>query len=502
MKENKEKNEIEFDPTESEEFYKNLELALTPAEPEPEKWKPTVEEDAAWIAISEPEAAAAEENAKADAETEKKIPATDADDEDLPELVLSDDLFRVDSGEESFQEKEPADEVLLGINAALAEQMEHEFGRGIFEEEKPKGKVAAFLATIPRWTKVLVTVMLTLIVGCSLLFGTKGGRGLIYRGITEFIFAKITTIPDNPDSPDTPDDPNYLVTITPAPTETVDPEATPVPTIAIPTGEAKDESVINILLIGEENIFGSSRGRADSIMLASLDKDGGPLKLVSFLRDLYVSIPGYPDDKLNAAYAHGGAKLLMETLEKNFKVDIDGYVIIDFSGFETIIDKLGGLEIELTKAESDYLNTTKYISKVEERNTVPGKQKMTGSQVLGYCRVRAVPTPNGLVYDFGRTYRQRLVLQKLFNKYKEKNIAELLSVMNTCFGYVKTQESLKTIAAECLQTVVENKMFELDTQQIPASGHFGEVKIAGKLVLTFYPDNRDILHDFLYQGRI
>ena len=75
------------------------------------------------------------------------------------------------------------------------------------------------------------------------------------------------------------------------------------------------------------------------------------------------------------------------------------------------------------------MNTTKYISKAAERNTVPGLQHMTGSQVLGYCRVRYVPTANGLQNDFGRTYRHRVVLQALLEKYKEQNKGNYRSVI-------------------------------------------------------------------------
>ena len=123
---------------------------------------------------------------------------------------------------------------------------------------------------------------------------------------------------------------------------------------------------------------------------------------------------------------------------------------------------------------------------------------MTGSQVLGYCRVRYVPTANGLQNDFGRTYRHRVVLQALLEKYKEKNIAELLSIMNSCFSYVTASESLKEIAAECLQVVVEKGNFDIQTLQIPKSGHFSEATIRNMSVIVYYPDNVDVIQDFLY----
>ncbi len=534
--EDKEKGSIEFDPTESEEFYKNLELAIhSGEESEEEKWEPDIQES--WIAISEEGPNDAEktetssEGTAQPAETsenleregsfveeseelpkkEELLTAEDAlSEEELPELDLADSLFRVEEDEESFQEKEPADDVLLGINAALAEQMEHEFGADLYEEEKKPGKIRAFLAGIPTWTKVLVIVLATLILGCTVLFGTVSGRGLLYRLVTEILFSKINTVdPDDPEQnfidltitpfPDEDDDNHGNVTITP------DPEATPVPTLPIPTGEVvEDDTVINILLLGEENTYNAKRGRTDAILVASIDKDGGPLKLVSFMRDLYVSIPISDtesiDDRLNSAYTYGGPNLLIKTIERNFKIDIHGYVLVEFEGFEDIIDQLGGLQISLTAEESEYLNKTKYISKPEERNTKPGLQTLTGSQVLGFCRVRKVPSANGKVFDYGRTYRHRMVLQAIFNKYKEKNLAELLSVMNKCFNYVTASSDLKEIAAECLQLVIENRMFELDTMQMPPSKHFDEVVIKGMYVLTYFPDSIEILHEFIYNN--
>ncbi|MGN0505785.1 MAG: LCP family protein [Lachnospiraceae bacterium] len=516
----KEKNEIDFDPTQSEGFYKNLDMAIQPEEePEKEKWEPTVEEeDAPWIAISETEETAeaitaeAEPSGETAGETEKETETPEepeAADTELPELNLSDDLFRVEDEEDSFQEKEPADEMLLGINAALAEQIEHEFGKDAFAEKKEPGKFKKFLNGIPTWTKVLVSIMFALILGCILLFGTSGGQKLITRVAVEFIFSKINVVdPDDPELneidltgiPEDPEDPEDN-----PPVVTQDPDATPVPTLPPPTGGVvEDDSVINILLLGEENMYHAKRGRTDAILVASIDKDGGPLKLISFMRDLYVRIPISDtesiDDRLNAAYTYGGVNLLIKTMKENFGIDIHGYVLVEFEGFENIIDQLGGLRISLTAEESEYLNTTKYISKPEERNTKPGLQTLTGSQVLGFCRVRKVPTANGKTGDFGRTYRQRMVLEAIFNKYKEKNLAELLSVMNSCFGYVTAPADMKEIAAECLQIVIENKMFELETMQMPPSKHFNEVDIRGMKVITYYPDCVDILHEFIYEN--
>lgn len=456
----------------------------------------------------------------------------EAQEEELPELVFSDDLFLTDelpeeepeAEEEPVQEEEPEEteidfdeQMFLGVNAALTEQIENEFGGSeAVTNEKKENKVAAFFKMIPKWTKVLVTIILVLLLSVGFLFGTKPGRKLFSSIVVEILFGSLHVVPDETPTPILNETPGITqggeLSITPVPTEgadpwddptpTVDPLATPEPTPTPlpvnPNPVMDSEDVINILLLGEENIYGATYGRTDAIMVASINIKTGEISVVSFLRDTYVQIPGWPDDRLNAAYAKGGADLMMQTIETNFKIDIDSYVVIDFAGFEKMIDDLGGLEISLTARESEYLNTTRYISNADERNTVPGKQMLTGSQVLGYCRVRKVPTENGLNDDYGRTYRHRTVLKALFNKYKEKNLVELFNVMNKCMKHVTVPEGLKTLATECLAVVMEYRALDFETLQIPATGYYKETTIAGKEVISFYPANVEILQDFLY----
>ena len=463
-------SEEEFDPTESEAFYDNLEAAISFDEP-----------------------------------TE----------EELPELVLSEDTFALDEEKNQVQGS-LEDELFAGVDAALTEQIEQEFGGNeevSSTKEKKQGKLAFIWKAIPKWTKVLVSVILVILISVGLLFGTSGGRKIIYKVIVKLAFFIIPEDPDNlgyispaPNltpgvTPDLTIDPSLTtvpdqnLSVTPEPTG--NPVNTPIPTEAV-SSIMDDENIINILLLGEENMFNDGRGRTDAIILVSIDLNGGPLKMISFLRDMYVQIPGYADDKLNAAYQYGGADLVVATIEKNFKIDVDSYVKVNFSGFENIIDKLGGLRISLTAKESDYLNTTLYISKPEERNTIAGEQMMTGAQVLGYCRVRHVPTANGLYADWGRNYRHRVVLQALFEQYKEKKLPELITIAKQCFSYVSAPAELEDVAYECLTAVMENQMFTIDTLQMPQKGLLNEATISGKDVISFFPENIDILQDFLY----
>lgn len=450
-------DEAEFDPTESEEFYNNLDVAIGAEDT-------SVAADAAGV-------------------------------------LLADEMFGGTEEEASLKSGDSLneDDLFAGVDAALAEQIEQEFGKDTemsSTEEKAPNKFVSFWKAIPTWTKVLSGIILAVLISVGLLFGTAGGRKLVYKFVVGIVMGW---------AKEDEDDMGYIspipeLTVTIAPDITEEPDATPEPT-ATPTPSIKimdDENIINVLLIGEENIHGANRGRADAIIVVSIDLNGGPLKMVSFQRDLYVAIPGCADDKLNAAYAYGGATLMIETIENNFGIDIDSYVKVGFDGFENIIDQLGGLRLSLTARESEYLNTTKYISKASERNTVAGYQTMTGAQVLGYCRVRYVPTAEGLTNDRGRNYRHRVVLQAIFEQYKEKSFAELVTVMRQCFDYVSVPSNLESLAVDCLQAVIENKMFEIETMQVPQSGKYNESTIGGKQVVVANLECVDLLQEFIY----
>ena len=123
---------------------------------------------------------------------------------------------------------------------------------------------------------------------------------------------------------------------------------------------------------------------------------------------------------------------------------------------------------------------------------------MTGSQVLGYCRVRQVSTASGLRDDRGRNYRHRVVLQALFDKFKNQTPTQLISLMNECLSYVTVSGNLEDLAKQCVFEVVENKRFEIDTMQIPQSGMYEGQMINGNDVIVYFPGNVDKLQKFIY----
>jgi len=203
----------------------------------------------------------------------------------------------------------------------------------------------------------------------------------------------------------------------------------------------------------------------------------------------------------NSAYARGGARLLVDTIEKNYKVQIDGYVSVDFKSFEKIVDLLGGVTIELGKEEARYLNKTNYISQKKNRNVKKGVNHLNGNQVMGYVRVRKVKTLGGVNNDYGRIVRQQRALKAIFDSYKSpKNLFKILSVTKESLGYVTTNLTQDQIE-KAMADVVENKITTLDTFRIPADGAFDAPKkyngITYPIVLD-WDKNRVELYKFIF----
>ena len=216
------------------------------------------------------------------------------------------------------------------------------------------------------------------------------------------------------------------------------------------------------------------------------------------MRDLYVQIPGYQDNKLNSAYGSGGIPLLEETIELNLDIEIDGSVLVNFEGFESIIDSLGGVELSLTADEAYYLNHTNYVSNPSYRTLREGTQILNGNQALGYMRIRYVRTADNVADDFGRTSRQRALLNAIFETYKTKSLPDLLLVINQLLPYVQTDIS-KTDIISYATSLVTMGMGELETMQIPQNNMYDPLYVRGMAVLVPHlPENVAALQEFIY----
>jgi len=237
--------------------------------------------------------------------------------------------------------------------------------------------------------------------------------------------------------------------------------------------QLQGEGIVNILLVGQDAIS-ENGARSDSIILCSFNKKNDTITMTSFLRDLYVKIPGYKKNRLNAAYRFGGIELLNETLHENFGIEIDGNVQVDFGRFEEIIDMLGGVTIELTAAEAAFIN-----KHMEDCTLTEGTQLLNGEQALLYARDRY-----DVDGDFSRTNRQRKLLNVLIETYKSKKITEMLSLMHDLLPMITTDISKSDLTSYALTLFPMFNSAEIRTQAIPVEGSYYDAKIDGKWVLV------------------
>lgn len=252
-------------------------------------------------------------------------------------------------------------------------------------------------------------------------------------------------------------------------------------------GEEVDH-IINILLIGQDRREGEGRQRSDAMILCTVNTEAKTLTMTSFLRDLYVQIPGYRDNRINASYQFGGMPLLNECLELNFGVHVDGNVEVDFDEFIKIIDLMGGVKVSLTGAEVGYLRQFGH-------DVYTGMNNLTGAEALAYSRTRKLDS------DFGRTNRQRTVLTALLNKVKTMSFDQQYDLLLEVLPLITTDIETSDILQYALTLLPILGELKVTTQHIPAEGAYYNARIRGMSVLV--PDleeNRQLLVDTLLGG--
>ena len=267
-----------------------------------------------------------------------------------------------------------------------------------------------------------------------------------------------------------------------------------------------DDQVMNILLLGVDDYQANDVGRSDSMLLVSIDKRNQKIKVTSFMRDMYLSIPGYANNRINVAYSLGGAPLLVKTIEKNFGVDIDKYVIIDFEAFPSIIEALGGIEVTLSEGEADEIN--RKSGEDPSLYVTAGTHKLTSKQARYYARIRMqdyTDPETGEVYysDYGRTKRQRHVIDLVLENLKGSDVNTLLNIANQVVPYIISNIS----PDEMLQIVYEAPAYlgydMLELQMPDNQYHTGtSVIISGMKASVLIPDlekNSQLLNHFIYE---
>lgn len=248
-----------------------------------------------------------------------------------------------------------------------------------------------------------------------------------------------------------------------------------------------DTDTFNLLLIGVDSRVNGFSGRSDCMIVVSIDKKSKNILMTSVLRDTFVTIPGYSDNRINASYAWGGSSLLVDTIQKNFGIRIDRCVAVNFYLVKDFVDAVGGVDIYLTSDVIGVMNG--YIN---EMNNLVGNPKGTdtistglggtvvhlnGNQALAYARVRYVGT------DFARTERQREVINLCLNKVKGMSLTELNSLAEQFLPRVRT-DLTEADCASLLMLLVDISSYNFDSMHIPVDGSWSNANIRGMAVLT------------------
>lgn len=266
-----------------------------------------------------------------------------------------------------------------------------------------------------------------------------------------------------------------------------------------------ENGITNVLLIGTDGRPGETSSRSDAMMILTIDGKNKSLKLTSLARDTYVDIPGHGKQKLTHSYVYGQESLLIETIEKNFELDIQNYATVDFYSFMDIVDTLGGVSVDVQQNEIAEMN--KFIKwDTYKWNTNPNKgpmklienpgvQTLNGYQLLSYSRIRK----NDSALE--RDRRQRNVIQGLINGVKDLPVTKYPSLIDTILPYVKTNMKPTEIIAlgGKVLSIGNNELKQMEfpiDDSVHSNGHIIDHKTGW--VLEFVPDSLDILHDFIF----
>lgn len=263
----------------------------------------------------------------------------------------------------------------------------------------------------------------------------------------------------------------------------------------------KEDGVINVLLIGNDSRLAGDDGRSDAMILVSISDRTKTITMTSLLRDMYVEIPGHDGNRLNAAYSYGGPELLMQTIEENFDIPVHRYALVNFQAFANLVDAVGGVDLELTNDEVQYVNG--YLM---EYNQLEGKDLATdfldpslsgmihlnGPQALAYTRNRYIGT------DFGRTERQRKVLSAVIGKLPGAVLTNSGELVDGLFPNLTT--NLKQ--GECFNLALNAWKFlgyDMVQQCVPIEGSYSNATIRDMAVLEVdFEANKNYLKSTLY----
>lgn len=245
----------------------------------------------------------------------------------------------------------------------------------------------------------------------------------------------------------------------------------------------------NILLLGDDSRDSSNEGRTDTIMILSINREESLLKMTSIMRDVWVSFPGTSKSgKINAANVYGGPELAIKTVNEYFGMDIEDYVLLGMYDLVDIVDLVGGIDIEITETERNYIN-----GKYSEA-TIPssGMVHLNGTQTMIYARERYTDS------DHFRVMRQQSVILALANTLQNMEVDALMELTDKILSYIVTNmedDEIKDLATVGLVIEVE----EVGQHKIPADGTYesGTYNGTWKIKANF-EKNEQLLHEFIY----
>lgn len=263
----------------------------------------------------------------------------------------------------------------------------------------------------------------------------------------------------------------------------------------------KEDGVTNILLIGNDSRENGEDGRSDAMILLSISDRTNSIHMTSLLRDMYVDIPGHDGNRLNAAYAYGGPELLMDTIEQNLGITVNRYVLVNFEAFANLVDAVGGVDLELTSEEVEYVN-----GYLVEYNMLTGRPEGTdyldtslsgiihlnGPQALAYTRNRYIGT------DFARTERQRKVLEAVIRKVPKAILSNPKELINGLMSNLTTNLT----RGECFRlsfSAPKFLLYDLIQGSIPLDGTYENANIRGMAVLQVdFEKNKEYIRTEIY----
>ena len=267
--------------------------------------------------------------------------------------------------------------------------------------------------------------------------------------------------------------------------------------IVVNSGLTSKKGYRNLDLFGVDSRDGELDGgtNSDTIMVCSINQKTGEIRLVSVYRDTYLDVNEGSYSKANSAYAGGGPERAINMLNKNLDLDITDFATVDFSAVIEAVDLLGGIDIELTDEEVKWLNAylveTSQVTGVSYENVQSsGMQHLSGIQAMAYCRIRYTEG-----WDYKRTERQRLVLEKIFEGAKSQGVTTLASMIGTMMQYIKTSLSNTEIIALAADI---GKYTIADTQGFPYDQVAADVDAGDCVVPVNLAANVKQLHEYLF----